>query len=639
MIILNVQGLSKSFGDNKVLNNISFSLKQGQKIGLVGTNGSGKSTLLKIIAGEIEQDAGMISKKKDLQIGYLAQHYTPQAGKTVYEELESVFEDVFLLETKLRSIEHALSKESDEQKIRALGDEYAKTMFMFEAKDGYAAQSLTQGVFAGLGFLEGQKNQLASSLSGGEITRLCLGRLLLSKPDVLLLDEPTNHLDLQALSWLEEFLGNYAGAAIIVSHDRYFIDKLASDMIELVMGEAECYTGNYSSYQMQRAERYLSRKRAFDRQQKEIKRQEAIIARFQSFNREKSIKAAESRQKKLDKMERLERPPEEEHIRFSFTALRRMGEMALTVKELEKRFDGRELFKNVSFDIRAGDRVALIGPNGVGKSTLLKCLVGQNEKTSGRFSFGTNVDIGYYSQKQDTLDANKSILDEVWGRFPRKTQTQIRSALGLFLFSGEDVYEKIGVLSGGEKARVSLAELMLQQNNFLILDEPTNHLDADSREVLEDALASFDGVIFAVSHDRYFINRFANKVMLLEGDGVQIFEGNYDDFMLKRELLKDLSDVKVLSNISKTELQKIKKKSREEKEKIKNVKNNVKLAEEKVAQIEKKVQEIEAQLADPAVYANDEKAKEVNKLYQEALEELDDAYSAWEEAQEALENA
>lgn len=637
MILLNIQGLNKAFGDYSVLKNISFSLKEGQRLGLVGTNACGKSTLLKLIAGELTPDSGLISKQKDIKIGYLSQQYTPNENRSVLDELESVFDDVFLQEIKLREIEKKLEIEKDEAVIKQLGNDYARSMALFENGNGYAIKSIVQGVFAGLGFKEEQKYQSASSLSGGELTRLGLARLLLSKPDILLLDEPTNHLDLEALSWLENFLKEYQGACIIVSHDRYFLDKLVDAVVEIISGEAEFYNGNYSSYIEQRGQRYLTRSRAYEKQQKEIARQEAIIARFKAFNREKSIRAAESRQKKLDKMELLTRPVEEDSISLSFRAFRRMGENALSVKGLKKVFPDRELFSDISFDVKAGDRIALIGPNGVGKSTLIKCLIGEEKKDDGRIMFGTNIDIGYYSQKQDKLDFSNNILDEVWGHFPRKTQTEIRKALGLFLFSGEDVYESVSILSGGEKARVALCELMLRQDNFLLLDEPTNHLDADSRQALEDALFDFDGVIFAVSHDRYFINSFANKIFYMENNQISVFEGNYDDYIAKRQLLDEFKDDRLQSNITKTELIKIKKKSREEKERLKKAMDSVKMAEKRVNELEKIVDELEKELAKPENYQDEERARELNKNYQDALYELDEAYSDWEELQEALE--
>lgn len=637
MILLNIQGLNKAFGDYSVLKNISFSLKEGQRLGLVGTNACGKSTLLKLIAGELAPDSGLVSKQKDIKIGYLSQQYTPNENRSVLDELESVFDDVFLQEIKLREIEKKLEIEKDEAVIKQLGNDYARSMALFENGNGYAIKSIVQGVFAGIGFKEEQKYQSASSLSGGELTRLGLARLLLSKPDILLLDEPTNHLDLEALSWLENFLKEYQGACIIVSHDRYFLDKLVDAVVEIISGEAEFYNGNYSSYIEQRGQRYLTRSRAYEKQQKEIARQEAIIARFKAFNREKSIRAAESRQKKLDKMELLTRPVEEDSISLSFRAFRRMGENALSVKGLKKVFPDRELFSDISFDVKAGDRIALIGPNGVGKSTLIKCLIGEGKKDDGRIVFGTNIDIGYYSQKQDKLDFSKNILDEVWGHFPRKTQTEIRKALGLFLFSGEDVYESVSILSGGEKARVALCELMLRQDNFLLFDEPTNHLDADSRQALEDALFDFDGVIFAVSHDRYFINSFANKIFYMENNQISVFEGNYDDYIAKRQLLDEFKDDRLQSNITKTELIKIKKKSREEKERLKKAMDSVKMAEKRVNELEKIVDELEKELAKPENYQDEERARELNKNYQDALYELDEAYSDWEELQEALE--
>ena len=404
---------------------------------------------------------------------------------------------------------------ADEQGLRRMGDEYEKLQRRFEAEDGYACHSRVQGVLQGLGFTGERQQQEARKLSGGELTRLTLGRLLLQRPDLLLLDEPTNHLDLDALKWLEEFLVDYPGALIVVSHDRYFLDRVCTGMVELLFGVAEQYSGNYSRYMEQREERFLARSRAYAQQQKEIERQQAIIARFRSFNREKSIRAAESRQKALDRMELLDRPREEKQMSFRFTSYSRTGNDALKLENISKSFGQRRLFEGVDLLLQYGDRAALIGPNGIGKTTLLEGLVGRLKFDTGRFQFGANADVGYYDQKQQGLNPENTVLREVWDDFPRLLQHEVRGALGLFLFTGDDVYKPVSALSGGEKARVALTKLMLRHNNILILDEPTNHLDSDSREVLEDALEGFQGTILAVSHDRYFINRFATRLLVL----------------------------------------------------------------------------------------------------------------------------
>lgn len=634
MIVLSAQQVSKAFGVHQVLKDVSFVLQTGQRMGLVGVNGSGKSTLLRLITGELSIDGGSISLQRGMRVGYLAQSWRPDSGSTVLDEMEKVFEPVRLLEEKMRSLEQQMAHTLDAQELERLGNDYARTMHLFEEGDGYARHSLVQGVLSGLGFLNAQ-HQEAAKLSGGELTRLSLGRLLLQKPDILLLDEPTNHLDLDALKWLEEYLSSYPGAVMLVSHDRYFLDRVCTDMVELLMGESEQYKGNYSRYMEQRVERFESRRRAFDQQQKEIERQEAIIERFRSFNREKSIRAAESRVKKLEKMERLSKPSEEKQIHFRFTARRRMGEEALKVKGMEKSFGDKQLFENASLFLESGDRAILIGANGIGKTTFLECLLGRQQPDKGIVDFGTNADIGYYDQKQQRLHDEKNVINEVWDDFPRMTQTEVRSALGLFLFSGDEVFDKVSTLSGGEKARVALTKLMLRKDNFLILDEPTNHLDADSREMLEEALEDFDGTILAVSHDRYFINRLANKVVVMLKDGLIVYEGNYDEYLIQKER-QDNGDGVAFSGITRTEIAKQRRKSREEQNLYNRLKNAVQEAEKAVMQAEEAKEQLEESMADPEVYTNPDRAQEVAKAYQQAKQETENAYAVWEKAEEAL---
>ncbi|MBE5787787.1 MAG: ABC-F family ATP-binding cassette domain-containing protein, partial [Clostridiales bacterium] len=493
MIILTVQNLQKAFGGNEVLKDVNLTLQNGQRMGLVGVNGCGKSTLMRILAGKEYADGGSISLMKGMRVGYMEQQYAAREGATVFEELKDVYAPVFAMEEKMRAMEEKMALITDEQELIRLGDSYARMNDAFERADGYAWKSLIQGVLSGLGFKKEQYDQPASLLSGGELTRLCLAKLLLQKPDLLLLDEPTNHLDLQALSWLETYLCEYRGALIVVSHDRYFLDRVCTHITELLLGVAEQYEGNYSKYLPERTQRFEIRMRAWEQQQKFIAREEAIIARYKSFNREKSIKAAESREKRLEKVERLERPEDEKQVRFRFEAKRRTGEDVLDIRQLSKAFGERQLFQNVNLNLRAGDRVALLGPNGIGKSTLLRCLVGEIDPDAGVIRWGANVDPGYYDQQQRSLHPEKTVLDEVWDAFPRMEQSDVRGALGLFLFTGEDVFMPIRTLSGGEKGRVALTKLMLHKDNLLLLDEPTNHLDMDSREVLEDALENFEG--------------------------------------------------------------------------------------------------------------------------------------------------
>lgn len=636
MIVLSCQHVSKSFGADRVLEDVSFTLQTGQRLGLVGVNGSGKSTLLRILTGELQPDSGELSVQKGGRLGYLAQSWRPQPGRTVLEEMEAVFEPVFTLESRMAEMEKAMSQEKDEEVLRRIGNEYADTMHRYEAADGYAWRSMVQGVLAGLGFAGERQRQEALSLSGGEMTRLSLGRLLLQKPDILLLDEPTNHLDLASLKWLEEFLSGYQGAVIVVSHDRYFLDRVCTDMVELLLGRSEQYKGNYTRYIEQRVERFESRRRAYERQQDEIARQEAIIERYRSFNREKSIRAAESREKKLQKLERLEKPAEEKQIVFRFEAKRRMGEEALKVKNLSKSFGDTKLFAGADLDVKSGERVMLVGRNGIGKTTFVQCLMGEQRTDAGMVEFGANADIGYYDQKQQRLHEMKTVVDEVWDEFPRLTQTEVRSALGLFLFSGDDVFKRIGTLSGGEKARVALTKLMLRQDNFLLLDEPTNHLDADSREMLEKALDGFEGTLLCVSHDRYFINRLATRVVEMREDGLASYEGNYDDYLAMKLREQDGCADCENSGLTRTEQAKIRRRSREEQARYQSLKDAAAQAEKNIVRLEEEKEKLEEKMATPEVYADPQRAQETAEQYRRIQKEIENAYVVWEEAEAAL---
>ena len=635
MILLSAQNIQKSFGTNVVLKDASLVLQDGQRLGLVGVNGCGKSTLMKIIAGLEPYDGGTLTMQKGLRLGYLAQQGMVTPGKTVLEELEAVFEPVVAMEARLRQLEQDMAHTAEDPvRLRQLGNQYDQLTRQFEESNGYGWRSTVQGVLAGLGFRKEQQGQLAELLSGGERTRLCLGRLLLQRPDVLLLDEPTNHLDLKSIAWLEDYLLGYKGAVLLVSHDRYFMDHVCDHMAELLLGSIESYDGNYTAYIQQRVQRFEIRMKAYEMQQKEIARQEAIIARYRSFNREKSIRAAESREKKLEKMERLEKPVEENAIRFHFDIRRRTGENVLMAEELKKGFNGRTLFEHVKLHLRAGDRIALIGDNGVGKSTLFKCLIGEEQFDEGTVRLGTGVDIGYYDQHQAHLHEHKSVLDEVWDEFPRLEQSQVRGALGLFLFTGDDVFAPIATLSGGEKGRVALTKLMLRKDNLLLLDEPTNHLDMDSREVLEAALEDYPGTILAISHDRYFINRFATRVMVLEQGGVKEYLGNYDDYFEK--INRGQEPDGDLPQITRTAQDKEKRRSREATQRLKALKAAVAQAEAAVAQAEQEQAELEALMAAPETYQDAAKAAELGRRYQQIQQEVARRYEAWEQAEAEL---
>ena len=635
MILLSAQNIQKSFGTNAVLKDASLVLQDGQRLGLVGVNGCGKSTLMKIIAGLEPYDGGTLTMQKGLRLGYLAQQGMVTPGKTVLEELEAVFEPVVAMEARLRQLEQDMAHTAEDPvRLRQLGNQYDQLTRQFEESNGYGWRSTVQGVLAGLGFRKEQQDQLAELLSGGERTRLCLGRLLLQRPDVLLLDEPTNHLDLKSIAWLEDYLLGYKGAVLLVSHDRYFMDHVCDHMAELLLGSIESYDGNYTAYIQQRVQRFEIRMKAYEMQQKEIARQEAIIARYRSFNREKSIRAAESREKKLEKMERLEKPVEENAIRFHFDIRRRTGEDVLMAEELKKGFNGRTLFEHVKLHLRAGDRIALIGDNGVGTSTLFKCLIGEEQFDEGTVRLGTGVDIGYYDQHQAHLHEHKSVLDEVWDEFPRLEQSQVRGALGLFLFTGDDVFAPIATLSGGEKGRVALTKLMLRKDNLLLLDEPTNHLDMDSREVLEAALEDYPGTILAISHDRYFINRFATRVMVLEQGGVKEYLGNYDDYFEK--INRGQEPDGDLPQITRTAQDKEKRRSREATQRLKALKAAVAQAEAAVAQAEQEQAELEALMAAPETYQDAAKAAELGRRYQQIQQEVARRYEAWEQAEAEL---
>lgn len=636
VIILNAQHVAKSFGVVEVLRDANLALEQRERMALVGVNGSGKTTLLRILGGQLAADGGQIAYQKNLKIGYLAQSYQAKAGRTVLEEAAEVFNELYRIERRLRQLEMDMAHATPES-LGQIAAEYERLSNAFETADGFSAESRLQGVLSGVGFTREQLSQDASKLSGGELTRLGLARLLLQQPDLLLLDEPTNHLDLQALNWLEEYLIDYKGAVIVVSHDRYFLDRVCTCVTEVHFGVTESYAGNYSRYVAQRTERFDSRQKAYDLQQKEIKRQQGIIARYRSFNREKSIRAAESREKALARMETLDRPEEEKQIAFRFQVRRRMGEDALKATGISKAFGDKQVLSNVSFAMRTGERSVLLGANGVGKSTLLECLMGNQEIDRGEVWFGFNADKGYYDQKQQTLTGSKTVLDEVWDAFPRLEQHEVRGALGRFLFSGDDVFATIDTLSGGERARVALTKLMLRRDNFLILDEPTNHLDADSREELEQALADFDGTILAVSHDRYFINRIATRLLFLEQDGILSFDGGYDAWMAAQGKAgaqnRDTGESR-----TRTEIVKVQRKARAEQERLLQQKAQVLQAEQAVISLEAELQALEDSLMSPEIFSDHTAAQQTSRAISQLKERINKAYYSWEEAEQALEN-
>ena len=634
-MILSLQNIHKAFGGNQVLSDASLTVQKGDRMGLVGVNGSGKSTLMKIICGQEVADKGVVHAKKDMKIGYLAQRGVVTEGQTVYQELANVFLPVREMEMRLRELERSMADTADDEMLFIqLCSDYQRLLDAFESENGYGWQSAVMGVLSGLGFTYEQHSLMADKLSGGELTRLCLGKLLLQRPELLLLDEPTNHLDMEALAWLEKYLCDYTGTVLVISHDRYFLDRVCTNVAELLGGTIEQYSGNYSAFSQKRIQLFESRIKAYELQQKEIARQEAIIARYRMYNREKSIRAAESREKRLEKIERLKKPEQEEFIRFRFDTARRSGDDVLVIKGLGKGFGDRVLFSSLDLHLRAGDRVALIGPNGVGKTTLMKCLAGDIHPDSGSFRLGVNVDPGYYDQHQARLDERKTVLDEVWDAYPRLDQSTVRGALGLFLFTGDDVFMPIHTLSGGEKGRVALVKLMLGKHNFLLLDEPTNHLDMDSCEVLEEALDGYTGTILAISHDRYFINRFANKVCVLHTDGLTEYAGNYDSYLSQLNPLGEQEPD--AAGITKTMLSKVKRRARATSEQIAEQRERVRILEDSIHTLECKILEYEGKLANTDTYKDTSAAAAVTRDYYAVKANLSELYDQWADADEGL---
>ena len=623
MTLLTLQNVNKAFVMNEVLKDIDLTLPEGSKLGLVGMNGSGKSTLLKLIAGEDAPDSGVISLIKGAKVGYLSQHADIRSDYTVTQELSRVFDDLFRMETRLREMEQQMANGED------LGDQYARLTQRYEDAGGYEKESRIQGVLAGLSFAKDRRDMPSRLLSGGEQTRLCLARLLLRQPDLLLLDEPTNHLDLPATAWLEDTLKKYKGAVIVVSHDRYFLNAVCSQMAELRQGRVTQYSCGYDEFEKRRDARLRQQIKDYELQQETIRREEEIIRRYRSFNREKSIKAAESREKRLEKIERLEKPVSDRHVRFSFSCRRRTGDDVLMIKGLKKSFDGRPLFENVDLQLKSGDRVAIIGANGIGKTTLLNIIMGREARDVGSVIFGANVDAGYYDQKQAGLHPEKDILSEVWDDFPLLEPGEVRSALGLFLLTGEDVFRQVGTLSGGEKGRVALSKLMLRRDNLLILDEPTNHLDMDSRQVLEDALMDYEGTILTVSHDRWFINRVATRVAEMTPEGLRLYEGNYDSYLEKKQEMEKLLSSPAALGETRTQMQKQQRKERLSKEQERQKRVQLKQLEAEIEKLEKDLADLEAELGKSETWQDHQYGMGVQARHDALKQELDGKYEQW----------
>ena len=636
-MILSCQGISKSFGEKVILEDASFHIEEREKAALIGNNGAGKTTLLRIIMEEIHADAGQVVLAKDKRIGYLAQYQDVQGHLSVYEELLSTKQYIIDMEERLRAIEVQMKNASGEELDRLMNS-YTRLTHEFELENGYAYKSELMGVLNGLGFTEEDFTKQVATLSGGQKTRVALGKLLISKPDILLLDEPTNHLDMESIAWLETYLLNYPGAVFIVSHDRYFLDKVVTKVIEIDAGQVRMYAGNYSAYAEKKAQLRDAQYKAYLNQQREIKHQEAVIVKLKSFNREKSIKRAESREKMLNKIQRIDKPIEvQSQMRLSLEPRVVSGNDVLTVEDLAKSFPQQKLFSNISFQIKRGERVALIGNNGTGKTTMLKILNGLLDADAGSFSLGAKVQIGYYDQEHHVLHAEKTIFEEISDTYPTLTETQIRNMLAAFLFTGDDVFKVISSLSGGERGRVSLAKLMLSEANFLILDEPTNHLDIASKEILEEALNSYTGTVLYVSHDRYFINQTATRILDLTNQSVVNYIGDYDYYLEKKEELteKYAPSAQETTEETKEETPSEGKltwqQQKEEQARKRKQENELKKVEKRIEELETRDKEIDDTLVLPDVCTNVGRCAELSREKDKIQAELEELYEKWEE--------
>lgn len=632
-MILSCQNIEKAFLENTILSNVSFHIEDYEKAAIVGINGAGKTTLLRIITGLLSPDGGMVTLAKGKTMGYLAQNAGLSGDNTIYEELLSVKQDLITLEQQIRETELAM-KDADEAALPILMEKYTSYTHRFETGGGYAYKSELTGVLKGLGFSEEDFSKSVSHLSGGQKTRVALGKLLLLSPDLIILDEPTNHLDMQSITWLETYLLNYKGAVLIVSHDRFFLDRIAGKIIEIDRCKATTFLGNYSDYAKKKEQLRIAAWNAYVNQQREIKHQEEVIEKLRSFNREKSIKRAESREKMLDKIEIIEKPAEvRADMHLTLTPRLKSGNDVLAVERLSKAFSTQTLFQDASFEIKRGEHVAIIGNNGTGKTTLLKIINGMENADSGSFRLGTNVEIGYYDQEHHVLHSEKTLFEEISDEYPYMSNTEIRNVLASFLFTGEDVFKRISDLSGGERGRVSLAKLMLSNANLLILDEPTNHLDIMSKEILEDALNHYEGTVIYVSHDRYFINKTASRILELTAHTFVNYIGNYDYYLEKKELLTASIASTAPPSVSKSENSESKadwKQKKEEQARIRKKENDLKKCEEKISALEAKQQALHDEMNDPAVATNVARLQELSNALTALEDELSSLYELWE---------
>ena len=638
MIILSCNNLTKSFGVESILENISFTVNEGDKIGVIGVNGTGKTTLFKIISGIYGYDSGEIYTSKDCEIGYLEQNTNFYSDNTIFTEVLEVFSDLIKMEEDLRKMECEISDKSSETNspdLQKLMDNYSHKLELFQNSNGYGYKSEAKGVLKGLGFNDDELEKPIKILSGGEKTRVLLAKLLLKKPTLLLLDEPTNHLDSDALEWLELFLKQYKGTVILISHDRYFLDQSVNRIFEIHNKKLKAYNGNYSYYVEKSAIDKEIERKTYEDQQKEIKKQEESIERLKAYGREKHLKRARSKEKALSKIEVLDKPDgERKRAKIKFIPAVESGNDVLAVRDVEMSFPDKVLFKDLNLDIYRGEKVALIGPNGAGKSTLFKIIMNELDPIQGDVKFGTNVNTAYFHQEQKTLNLDNTVIDEIWDANPHLTQTEVRNMLGAFLFENEDVFKRISSLSGGERARVAILKLILSQSNFLLLDEPTNHLDIDSKEVLEEALVNYTGTIFTISHDRYFLNKVVDKILVLDENGVTEYLGNYDYYIEKKRQLSEMNKEENTATKTKTQLKEEKRKEKEQREIERRSKNKIKKLEDDIEQTEKKIAGLDMMLCQEEIYSNPEKSKEVNLEKSELEDKLASLYEKWEQIME-----
>lgn len=638
MIILSCNNLTKSFGVESILENISFTVNEGDKIGVIGVNGTGKTTLFKIISGIYGYDSGEIYTSKDCEIGYLEQNTNFYSDNTIFTEVLEVFSNLIKMEEDLRKMECEISDKSSETNspdLQKLMDNYSHKLELFQNSNGYGYKSEAKGVLKGLGFNDDELEKPIKILSGGEKTRVLLAKLLLKKPTLLLLDEPTNHLDSDALEWLELFLKQYKGTVILISHDRYFLDQSVNRIFEIHNKKLKAYNGNYSYYVEKSAIDKEIERKTYEDQQKEIKKQEESIEKLKAYGREKHLKRARSKEKALSKIEVLDKPDgERKRAKIKFIPAVESGNDVLAVRDVEMSFPDKVLFKDLNLDIYRGEKVALIGPNGAGKSTLFKIIMNELDPIQGEVKFGTNVNTAYFHQEQKTLNLDNTVIDEIWDANPHLTQTEVRNMLGAFLFENEDVFKRISSLSGGERARVAILKLILSQSNFLLLDEPTNHLDIDSKEVLEEALVNYTGTIFTISHDRYFLNKVVDKILVLDENGVTEYLGNYDYYIEKKRQLSEMNKEENTETKTKTQLKEEKRKEKEQREIERRSKNKIKKLEDDIEQTEKKIAGLDMMLCQEEIYSNPEKSKEVNLEKSELEDKLSSLYEKWEQIME-----